>query len=176
MENSAMTDGSSAATKTAQVKGRRAAGNSKPKNELVASAPLTQKPAMPPGKRSKTGDAKARSHLEKGISELQGLHGLLLTNEVDPDVLSDFRDALNRVRNTAWAAQQYVVRKESDQDSTSVLSFLAGERLRVAYQVCQALSDDLKRTDVEFQRGSLVQLYEIATILTEKLKSVIDKL
>jgi hypothetical protein len=100
----------------------------------------------------------------------------LLSNEVDPDVLADFRDALNRVRNTAWAAQQYIVRKETNQESTSLLSLIAGERIRAAFQLCQALSDDLKRTDVEFQRGSLVQLCQVTKTLTEQLKDAIDKL
>jgi hypothetical protein len=123
-----------------------------------------------------TNDLDVRSRLEKGISELQGLHKLLLSSEVDADVLADFRAALNRVRNTAWAAQQYIVGKENDQDSTSVRSFLAGERIRAAYQLCQALSDDLKRTDVEFQRGSLVQLREITNTLTEQLNDIINRL
>jgi len=117
-----------------------------------------------------------RSRLEKGISELQGLHKLLLSSDVDPDVLADFREALNRVRNTAWAAQQYVVRKETDQDSTSVLSLLAGERVRAAHQLCHALVDDLRGTDVKFQRGSLVQLHEITETLTERLEGVINRL
>ena len=117
-----------------------------------------------------------RSRLEKGISELQGLHKLLLSSDVDPDVLADFREALNRVRNTAWAAQQYVVRKETDQDSNSVLSLLAGERVRAAHQLCQALVDDLGGSDVKFQRGSLVQLHEIAETLTERLEGVINRL
>jgi hypothetical protein len=111
-----------------------------------------------------------------GISELQGLHSLLLSGDLDPRVLGDFRDALNRVRTAAWAAQQYVARKEIDQDSTSVLSFLAGERIRVAYQLCQALADDLKRTDIDFQRGSLVQLQEVTKALSEQLDDIIDRL
>ena len=94
----------------------------------------------------------------------------------DPDVLADLRDALDRVRNAAWAVQQYVVRKESDQDSNSVLSFLAGERIRVAYQLCQALSDDLTKTNIEFQRGGLVQLHEVTKALTNQLQRVIDKM
>lgn len=125
-----------------------------------------------------TDGLKVRTRLEKAISELQGVHKLLLSSnsDVDPDVLADFRDALNRVRNTAWAAQQYVVRKETGQDSTSVLSLLAGERIRTAHQLCQALVDDLTGTDIKFQRGSLVQLYEITETLTEKLKGVINRL
>jgi len=125
-----------------------------------------------------TDGLKVRSRLGKAISELQGVHKLLLSSnsDVDPDILADFRAALNRVRNTAWAAQQYVVRKETNQDSTSVLSLLAGERIRAAHQLCQALVDDLTETDIKFQRGSLVQLYEITETLTEKLKGVINRL
>ncbi len=82
----------------------------------------------------------------------------------------------HQVRNAAWAVQQYVVRKESDQDSNSLLSFLAGERIHVAYQLCQALSDDLNRSDIEFQRGSLVQLHEVTKALTKQLQRVIDKI
>jgi hypothetical protein len=68
-----------------------------------------------------------------------------------------------------------VVNGETDQDSTSVLLLLAGERIRTAYQLCQALSHDLEGADAEFQRGSLVQLYEVTKTLTEKLKNIIDK-
>jgi hypothetical protein len=166
-----MTEGSSAAKKAAQVAGRKAAPVRKAKSEPDASAPPTSQAAQP-----KIGDPHVRAHLKKGITELQRLHELMLTNEVSADVLVDFRDALNRVRNTAWAAQQYVARKESDQDSTSVSSFLAGERIRVTYQLCQALSDDLNRTDIKVQRGSLVQLYEATKNLTEQLKTIIDKM
>jgi len=94
----------------------------------------------------------------------------------DPDVLADLRDALDQVRNAARAVQQYVVRKESDQDSNSVLSFIAGERIHVAYQLCQALSDDLNRSDIEFQPASLVQLHEVTKALTKQLERVIDKI
>jgi len=154
---------------------RKASPARKLKKEKGAPAPSIPQ-AAEPGTQLRTGDLPVRAHLEKGISELQGLHELLLCNDVDPDVLADFREALNRVRNTAWAAQQYVVRKELDHESTSVLSFLAGERIRVAYQLCQTLSDDLRKTEIVFQRGSLVQLCEITKTLTKQLKNIIDKL
>ena len=73
-----------------------------------------------------TGCLPVPSRLEEGISELQGLHEVLLSEDLDPHVLADFRDALNRVRNAAWAAQQYVAREETGQDSSTVLSFLVG--------------------------------------------------
>jgi hypothetical protein len=117
-----------------------------------------------------------RSRLEKAISELQGLHELLHIGELDPQILADFRDALNRVRNTAWAAQQCANRKASDEDSTDVLSFLARERIRATYHLCRAVNEDLKRTDVQFQHGSLIELHEIMKALTQQLNSVINRL
>src|ERR1019366_7517559 len=95
------------------------------------------------------GDLHVPSRLESAIWELQGLHELLLSGDLDPRVLADFRDAVNRVRNAAWAAQQYIVRRETDQGSSSVLSLLAGERIRTTYQLCLVISEDLKRTDIE---------------------------
>jgi hypothetical protein len=161
------------ARSSSRIAERKAAPVRKVKRENGSSVPSTP---QPPATQPRVSDPAVRSQLEKGIFELLGLHDLLLTNEVDPNVMADFRDALNRVRNTAWAAQQYVVRKETDQDSTSVLSLLAGERIRTAYQLCQALSEDLTKTDLEFQRGSLVQLCEVTRTLTEQLKKIIDKL
>jgi len=117
----------------------------------------------------------APSPLEQAILELQRLHEVLLSGDLEPRVLTDFRDALNRVRTAAWAAQQYVVRKEIEQDSGSVLSLLAGERVRVTYQLCQAISDDLKRTDIDLQAGSLVQLQEATKALTEQLEGIINR-
>jgi hypothetical protein len=52
---------------------------------------------------------------------------------------------------------------------------LVGERIRVTYQLCQAISGDLNRTDIEFQAGSLVQLSEVTKALTEQLNGVINK-
>ena len=123
-----------------------------------------------------TDGLKVRSRLEKAITELQGINELLLSGDLDPQILADFRDALNRVRTAAWAAQQYVARKEIEQDSTSVLSFLAGERIRSVYHLCQSISEDLKRTDIEVPAGSLIQLYGVMRTLTEQLKGVVNKL
>jgi hypothetical protein len=122
-----------------------------------------------------TAGSDASSTLEQAIVELQRLHEILLAGDLEPRVLADFRDALNRVRTAAWAAQQYMSCKETEQDSGSVLSFLVGARIRATYQLCQAISDDLKRTDIDFQSGSLVQLYEVITALTEQLSGVISK-
>ena len=96
--------------------------------------------------------------------------------DLDPRVLASFRDAVNRVRTAEWAAQQYVARKETDEGSSSVLAFLVGERIRATYQLCQSISEDLKRTEIKVPAGSLIQLYEVMSALTEQLKEVVNKL
>ncbi len=125
--------------------------------------------------KSESAGAVTVSHrLEKAITELRGLQELLLSGEgLDPSILTDFRDALNRIRNTAWSAQQYIVLKATDQDSTTVLSILAGDRVRAAYQLCQAIQADLKSNDARFQQGQLIQLYLAAKALSEQLGKVV---
>jgi len=152
-----------------QHSGRKATPTQKVKKEHRASASSTREAAAPARMHP-----KASSALEKAVAELQGLHGLLLSGDLDPYVLADFRDALNRVRTAAWAAQQYVARKDTDEGPRSVLSFMAGERIRATYQLCQAINGDLKRTDIEFQPGSLVQLHRAAKALTDQLDGVIN--
>jgi hypothetical protein len=115
--------------------------------------------------------------LAKAIPELRRLQNLLISGEdLDPRILTDFRDALNHVRNTAWSAHQYIASKSIDHDSTSVLSVLAGERIRVAYQLCQAIQADLKSTDIKFQTGQLIQLSLAVKDLAEQLVEVIGEL
>jgi hypothetical protein len=57
-----------------------------------------------------------------------------------------------------------------------VLSVLAGERVRVAYQLCQAIQADLKSSDIKFQTGQLIQLSLAIKALSEQLVEVVGEL
>jgi hypothetical protein len=63
-----------------------------------------------------TPETAIAKQVTRTITELKALQEPILAGEVAPDVLEEFRDALNRVRNSAWAAQQ------------SVAGLLLGER------------------------------------------------
>jgi hypothetical protein len=108
--------------------------------------------------------------LKSVITELRPLQKLLVNEKVDPRVLTDFRDALNRVRNTAWAAQQSAADPMYESNPVSVTSLLTSERIRAAYQLCCTIHDDLHRDDVPFQRGQLSELYIVAARLVDELK------
>jgi hypothetical protein len=114
-----------------------------------------------------TGIAK---QVTRTITELKALQEPILAGEVAPDVLEEFRDASNRVRNSAWAAQQSAAGPLLENGASSVASFLAAERIRVAYQLCRAIQEDVRRDDVELQKGSVAELYAVAQSLVEELK------
>jgi hypothetical protein len=114
--------------------------------------------------------------LKSAIEELRRLDRLLGRGDLDPRILTDFRDALNRVRNTAWSAQQYATVKDSGQGSADVLSLLAGDRVRATYQLCRSLQTDLDSPEIQFQPGQLLQLHSATKNLNQRLEHLIEQL
>jgi hypothetical protein len=109
-------------------------------------------------------------------SELREVEAMLNASaDLDPRILSDFRDAVNRVRTAAWAVQQYAETTSTEQNPSTVLSLLAGERVRAAYQLCRALQHDLDKPDLRFQPGQLIQLRDAVQDLLKKLTALIGK-
>jgi hypothetical protein len=108
---------------------------------------------------SSGGNAPISVRLQHVTNELRQIQELLASEkELDPRILIDFRDAVNRVRNTAWGMEQYANSKTTETDPNAVLTVLAGERVRVTYQLCKHLQADLANPEVQFQRGRLLQL------------------
>jgi len=117
-----------------------------------------------------------RLRIEKAITELVNLNHIVVAGQVEPQILADFRDTLNRARNTTWAAQQYMARKENQQDVSDMRSFLAGERIRAAYNLCCLIKDDLEKNEVDLQAGTLIQLHEATKGLAQQLEGRINRL
>jgi hypothetical protein len=111
--------------------------------------------------------------LKAAIEELGGIQSLLMTGELDPRILTDFRDAVNRIRNTAWAAYQYAESRIAGKDLRDIMSIVAGERIRAAYHLCQAIQNDLETPDLHLQTGQLIQLQAAAKSLMTKLDAAV---
>jgi hypothetical protein len=127
--------------------------------------------------KAATGTVVVSRRLEKAISELRVIQRLLLSGEgMDDRILTDFRDAVNRVRNAAWSAKQYAALKANDQDPASVMSILATERIRATFQLVQALQSDLDNKEVKFQAGQLIQLQEALKKLSTQLDETVGRL
>lgn len=88
---------SSAPKNAAQVTRRKAGKIPKPKSEPIAPASSAAQVVAQSATALRLSEWNLRSRLEKGLTELQGLHGLLLSSEADPDVLTDLRDFVEGV-------------------------------------------------------------------------------
>jgi hypothetical protein len=121
--------------------------------------------------------APASSQKLQGLNdELRLLEALLTAGvQFDPRILSEFRETMNRVRTTAWAMQQYIEITANDRDPKKVLTLLAGERVRAAFQVCEAIRADLKNEEVKFKKGQLLELNEIVQSLAKELQKVVSE-
>jgi hypothetical protein len=111
--------------------------------------------------------------LQSATNELRQIQDLLASeSELDPRILSDFRDAVNRVRNTVWGLEQYANSKTMETDPNTVLTVLAAERIRVAYQLCKLVQGDLANPETQFQKGQLLQLRDATQELARRLGEV----
>ncbi len=118
--------------------------------------------------------AKVSPRLQRITEELREIHEALLSGaDLDGRILTDFRDAMNRVRNTAWVMQQYGESKATDKDPNKVLSMLAAERLRACYQLSKVLRADLQNEDIRFQKGQLLELHEATRQLLQTLDRMV---
>ena len=127
-------------------------------------------------KKAATKSVSVSRRLENAITQLTTIQELLISNEgLDERILADFRDALNRGRNVAWSAQQFAALKATEQDPASLLSILAGERIRVTFQLIQIVQSALANQETKFQPGQLIQLQEARKVLSNRLDGACGK-
>ncbi len=87
--------------------------------------------------------------LTQTTDELRKVEELLKCVDVDTIVLEDFREALGRVRNTAWAVQRWIELQDAEKDTFAVVEYLAAERIRLATLLCRNLSHELRTTEIK---------------------------
>jgi hypothetical protein len=117
--------------------------------------------------------AQVAERLQRVTNELRDIENLLVLEKLDLSVLTDFRDAVNRVRTTAWAVAQYLETGTTGEQSAAVLSLLANERVRVTYRLCRLIDGDLANGRI--QSGPLVQLYLASQDLAQRLSEMLGR-
>lgn len=78
--------------------------------------------------------------LKKACADLVKLEYDMRSGPIDERVLKEFRDAVDNVRKTAWAVQEWQERQSRHQDPQTVLPLLTAERIRRATQLCDAIA------------------------------------
>ena len=124
------------------------------------------------------GQAPARSisqRLQAATDELQKLEKLVVSGDCAPRVLSDFRGAVDGMRQTAWAVQQWSVLQEEHRDPYSVLGILQEERVRRAAQISRDLTLDLESMDLGLDTAGLADLFHAIEGLYRRLAPLFRK-
>jgi hypothetical protein len=86
--------------------------------------------------------------LRKTSAELAKIEQTIKFGGVELRILRDFRDAVDYVRKTAWAVQEWQERQLQKRDPQTVLPLLITERIRRATQLNKAIAMDLATREV----------------------------
>jgi len=81
--------------------------------------------------------------LRKTTAELVKVEQSIKSGGVEPRILREFRDAVDYVRKTAWAVQEWQERQLQRHDPQTVLPLLTAERLRRGTELSKAIVADL---------------------------------
>jgi hypothetical protein len=127
---------------------------------------------------SGVGQGSTRSvseRLKAATDELQKLEQLVVSGDCAPRVLSEFRGAVDSIRQTAWAVQQWTELQSQNRDPYTVLGLLSEERVRRATQLNRDLTIDLQSLEVGVETEGLEKLFEAIKGLHEVLTPLFQK-
>jgi hypothetical protein len=74
-------------------------------------------------------------------AELRDLGLFANASAIDPEILADFRSAVDHARSTAWAVQHCL---QAHDENAQVYPILVRERIRRVVELCDALMKDIQ--------------------------------
>jgi hypothetical protein len=107
------------------------------------------------------------SQVERITSELKVLEQLLIAGLVDRRVLTSFREAVNRIRTTSWAVQQWLEGAQGSEDG--VPAMLLKERMKIAEQLSGQLATDLSSPTAQLSTEEICSLLSAVENLSLEL-------
>lgn len=110
--------------------------------------------------------------LKRTTGELLKLEQGIKSGDIDPYVLREFRDAVDYVRKTAWAVQEWQERQLQKRDTATVIPLLITERIRRGTQMYDALTSDLKSQALRPEGVEIENLFHAIEHLYEELKQL----
>ena len=113
--------------------------------------------------------------LTAATQELQELEKLVISGDFSPRVLSEFRTAVDNIRQTAWAVQQWAELRTQHRDPYTVLGVLSQERVRRATQITKDLTLDLESLELGLETPGLGDLFHAIEGLRERLSPLFKK-
>jgi hypothetical protein len=113
--------------------------------------------------------------LKRTSSELLRLEHAIRVGGIDERILMDFRDAVDHVRKTAWAVQEWQERKITRHDPHTLLPLLTTERIRRAAQLGNAIVSDLTTHEVTRETPGLDKLFDAVQRMHQLLADLLKE-
>lgn len=113
--------------------------------------------------------------LKAATQELQELEKLVLSGDFSPRVLSEFRTAVDNIRQSTWAVQQWTELQQQHRDPYTVLTILSQERVRRATQITKDLTLDLESLELGLETQGLASLFQAIERLHERLSPLFKR-
>jgi len=97
--------------------------------------------------------------LKKTSAELLKLGQAVKSGSLDTRILMEFREAVDYVRKTAWAVQEWQERQLQKHDPHTVLPLIIAERIRRATHLSKTIETDLAAHDVTRETAGIDELF-----------------
>ena len=110
--------------------------------------------------------------LRKTCADLVKLEYDIRSGAVDSNVLRDFRDAVDNVRKTAWAVQEWQERQLRGQDPQTVLPLLTAETIRRATQLLEAVVSEAAANEIARETVGVEELFRAIEQAHERLRGL----
>ncbi len=112
--------------------------------------------------------------LRKSSTDLLRIERDIKAGGIDPRVLREFRDAVDYVRKTAWAVQEWQERQLRQRDAHTLLPLLTVERIRRVTQLSMALAEDLDAHDVTADTLGVTELYQALDRVHQRISTLLN--
>lgn len=113
--------------------------------------------------------------LRKTSAELVKIEQAMKSGGVDLRILVEFRDAVDYVRKTAWAVQEWQERQLQKHDPQTVLPLLTAERIRRATQLSKAIMKDLAEHEVTRDTVGIDEFFQAIESLHQRFAHLLGE-
>ena len=107
--------------------------------------------------------------LQAATDELHTLEQLVTSGDISPRVLSEFRGAVDSIRLTAFAIQQWTELQQQHHDPYTLLDKLSEERVRRATKIVKDLMTDLESSELGIETKGLTDLFHAIEDLYQRM-------
>lgn len=115
------------------------------------------------------------ARLQRTSADLKELEAAMVSGDIDRRVLLEFREAVNHIRHTTWAVQQWLERRERHEDPFQLVQVFVAERVRIASLLIHELVVDAESLDLELETPGIQDLAHEVRALARHLKTMVPE-